>query len=38
MLRGIADRRMRDPIVKRIDDLIEEPDKQGKPLIAELYG
>jgi mRNA interferase RelE/StbE len=38
MLKGIADRRVRDLIVKRIDDLIEEPEKQGKPLIAELSG
>jgi mRNA interferase RelE/StbE len=38
MLKGITDRRMRDLIVKRIDDLIEEPEKQGKPLIAELSG
>lgn len=38
MLKGITDRRVRDLIVKRIDDLIEEPEKQGKPLVAELSG
>jgi mRNA interferase RelE/StbE len=29
---------VRDLIVKRIDDLTEEPEKQGKPLVAELSG
>ena len=38
MLKGITDRRVRDLIVKRIDDLTEEPEKQGKPLVAELSG
>jgi len=38
MLKGIADRRVRDLLVKRIDDLTEEPEKQGKPLVAELSG
>ncbi|MEK6744162.1 MAG: type II toxin-antitoxin system RelE/ParE family toxin [Nitrospirota bacterium] len=38
MLMGITDRRVRDLIVKRIDDLTEEPEKQGKPLVAELSG
>jgi mRNA interferase RelE/StbE len=38
MLKGITDRRVRDIIVKRIDDLAEEPEKQGKPLVAELSG
>jgi len=38
MLKGISDRRVRDLIIKRIDELIEEPEKQGKPLIAELSG
>jgi len=38
MLKGIADRRVRDLIIKRIDDLTEEPEKQGKPLVAELSG
>jgi mRNA interferase RelE/StbE len=38
MLKGITDRRVRDLIVKRIDDLTEDPEKQGKPLIAELSG
>lgn len=38
MLKGITDRRIRDLIVKRIDELAEEPEKQGKALIAELSG
>jgi mRNA interferase RelE/StbE len=38
MLKGITDRRVRDLIVKRIDELTEEPEKQGKPLAAELSG
>jgi len=38
MLKGIADRRVRDLIIKRIDGLTEEPELQGKPLIAELAG
>jgi len=38
MLKGITDRRVRDLLVKRIDDLTEEPEKQGKPLVAELSG
>ncbi len=38
MLKRITDRRVRDLIVKRIDDLTEEPEKQGKPLVAELSG
>lgn len=38
MLKKITDRRVRDLIVKRIDDLTEEPEKRGKPLVAELSG
>src|SRR5512144_676448 len=38
MLKAITDRRVRDLIIKRIDELSEEPEKQGKPLIAELAG
>jgi len=38
MLKSITDRRVRDLIVKRIDDLTEEPEKQGQPLVAELSG
>ncbi len=38
MLKAITDRRVRDLIIKRIDDLTEEPEKQGKPLVAELSG
>jgi len=38
ILKGITDRRVRDLIVKRIDELLEEPEKQGKPLVEELSG
>lgn len=38
MLKSITDRRVRDLIVKPIDDLAEDPEKQGKPLVAELSG
>ena len=39
-LEAIADRRIRDAIVRRIDTLAEEPKKQGKPLrgwLAEFF-
>ena len=36
MLAGITDRRIRQTIQDRIDDLANEPDKQGKPLGGEL--
>jgi mRNA interferase RelE/StbE len=38
MLESIRDRRVRQTILKRIDGLAEDPDKQGSPLIAELFG
>ncbi|HAS55518.1 MAG: plasmid stabilization protein [Nitrospirae bacterium GWC2_57_13] len=38
LLKEITDRRVRDLIVKRIDDLKEDPEKQGKPLLGELSG
>jgi len=38
MLKAVSDRRVRDLLVKRIDELAKEPEKQGKPLIAELAG
>jgi mRNA interferase RelE/StbE len=38
MMKDITDRRIRDLIVKRIDDLKEDPEKQGKPLLGELSG
>jgi mRNA interferase RelE/StbE len=38
MLKAVSDKRVRDLIVKRIDELREEPEKQGKPLVAELSG
>lgn len=38
MLRGISDRRVREGIIRRIDSLAVDPEKQGKPLIAELAG
>ena len=37
-LKAITDRRTRSAIVRRIDALIEEPDKQGKPLRGWLSG
>ena len=38
MLAAIADRRVRRKILDRIDQLSEEPEKQGKPLLGELQG
>ena len=38
MLQGIKDRRIREKICERIDGLTQDPEKQGKPLIAELSG
>ena len=38
MLEAIQDRRVRDKIRDRIDGLVEEPEKQGKPLTGELTG
>lgn len=38
MLSDISDRRVREKIRQRIDDLAEEPEKQGKPLSGELTG
>ncbi|MEX2599797.1 MAG: type II toxin-antitoxin system RelE/ParE family toxin [Dehalococcoidia bacterium] len=37
-LEGIKDRRTRAAIMRRIDGLTEDPDKQGKALRAELTG
>ena len=37
-LEAIADRRTRSPIVRRVDALAEEPEKQGKPLRGWLVG
>ncbi len=37
-LAGIRDKRVRAGIAKRIGQLAEEPEKQGKPLIEELAG
>ncbi len=34
----IKDRRLREDLKKRIDSLAEEPEKKGKPLVAELLG
>lgn len=36
MLRAIADRRIREKILARIDGLSHEPQKQGKPLLGSL--
>ena len=38
MLRGISDRRIRSQIVRRIERLADDPDKQGKPLTGPLAG
>jgi mRNA interferase RelE/StbE len=38
MLEAIEDRRIREKIRDRIDGLVEEPEKQGKPLTGELAG
>jgi mRNA interferase RelE/StbE len=37
-LGGIRDRRIREKIIERIDGLERDPEKQGKPLTAELAG
>jgi len=36
MLKAIADRRVREKIMQRIDGLAEEPLQQGKPLLGPL--
>jgi len=38
MLEEIQDRRVREKIRDRVDGLVEEPEKQGKPLTGELAG
>ncbi len=38
MLQDISDRRIRDKIRERIDELVEDPEKQGKSLGDELDG
>ena len=38
MLKAIADRRVREKIIQRIDGLAEEPLQQGKPLLGPLMG
>ena len=38
MLNDISDRRVREKIRERIDGLTQEPEKQGKPLFANLAG
>ena len=38
MLKGVTDRRVRELIQKRIDQLSLDPDKQGKELHGELSG
>jgi mRNA interferase RelE/StbE len=35
-LQGILDRRIRDKILERIDELRENPEAQGKPLVRDL--
>ncbi len=38
MLKEISDRRIRDKIAERIDQLAQDPDQQGKPLQGILAG
>lgn len=38
MLGEISDRRVREKLLDRIKKLAEEPEKQGKPLVNELFG
>ena len=38
MLRGISDRWIRSQIVRRIERLTDDPEKQGKPLTGPLAG
>ena len=38
MIKGVTDRRVRELIQKRIDQLSRDPDKQGKELLGELRG
>lgn len=38
LLLDVSDRRERALLVKRIDALAHEPEKQGKPLLGELAG
>ena len=38
MLSGISDRRIQAQIVKRAEQLVEEPEKQGRPLAEDLTG
>ena len=37
-LADISDRRVREKIRDRMDGLVHEPEKQGKPLVGELVG
>ena len=38
MIKGISDARTRSKIAEAIDRLAEDPDRQGKALVAELSG
>ena len=38
MLSGISDRRIQQKIRDRVNALQENPEKQGKPLLGELFG
>ena len=38
MLASIPDRRIKQAVAKRIDDLANEPEQQGKPLVGPLKG
>ncbi|MEN3335667.1 MAG: mRNA interferase RelE/StbE [Blastocatellia bacterium] len=37
-LKGITDQRVRAKIIETINRLVDEPEKQGKPLVGELAG
>ncbi len=38
MIQGIKDKRVRAKLIERIDELQHEPEKQGKPMVADLAG
>lgn len=38
MLREVSDRRIQEHLLKRAEQLASEPEKQGKPLLGELFG
>lgn len=38
MLQEITDKRVREKLIQRIKELAHEPEKQGKPMVADLAG